>query len=464
MGYVLNSSDCNDNNSAIRPGAIEVCDGIDNDCDTTVDEGCSGSFAVNDQRSNAIPLVITPLGSCNSVSGDLSQASPSSQAQSICITGEDLWYSFVAVTSGMRAQVNSIQNNILIEVQDASGNMVNVENLQSVPGNEILNYGDLEAGEQYFISVRNFNSAQGSGQFSLCLNWLQESTCDMGAGPYNMCAMYKADFTNTMNYVFHFTPILGGETISHLSLGSTKVKLENIAGLNFNTTYNVTIDAVYTMSNGLGQSEQVQVSGSENCTVIMGMPNTTQVRSIDGCPNMKNLYSYIQATPHVCGNLGYEWEIQRTDITSAVMYRTSPNNSRFLQLTPANGFVSGGSYVVRVRPIVNSAVVIPFGPPRCVQLSGATLPLVNSEKNKALNFSFYPNPADEFLNVQIEGANGEGIQYEILDISGRRVQKNKILLNENYNSVLDISSLVSGLYYLRIFDMSETKSHAFIKK
>jgi len=39
-GYTLNV-DCNDNDTAVNPGATEVCDGQDNDCDSSVDEGCN---------------------------------------------------------------------------------------------------------------------------------------------------------------------------------------------------------------------------------------------------------------------------------------------------------------------------------------------------------------------------------------------------------------------------------------
>lgn len=38
-GYVSNFDDCDDTNPAVHPGATEVCDGVDNDCDNSIDEG-----------------------------------------------------------------------------------------------------------------------------------------------------------------------------------------------------------------------------------------------------------------------------------------------------------------------------------------------------------------------------------------------------------------------------------------
>ncbi|HWQ99509.1 MAG TPA: putative metal-binding motif-containing protein [Candidatus Methylomirabilis sp.] len=50
----LFGSDCNDLNAAVHPGAVELCDGLDNDCDLQTDEGCSGP-PTGDTDGDGIP-------------------------------------------------------------------------------------------------------------------------------------------------------------------------------------------------------------------------------------------------------------------------------------------------------------------------------------------------------------------------------------------------------------------------
>ncbi|MBI5756026.1 MAG: SBBP repeat-containing protein [Nitrospirae bacterium] len=73
-GYVSNSTDCNDGNASINPGAIEVCNGVDDNCNGQTDEGVQNIY-YRDADSDTYGNVSVTTQACTQPSGYVSNSS-----------------------------------------------------------------------------------------------------------------------------------------------------------------------------------------------------------------------------------------------------------------------------------------------------------------------------------------------------------------------------------------------------
>ncbi|MCP3168481.1 MopE-related protein [Myxococcus qinghaiensis] len=73
-GYVTDTTDCNDSSASVRPGASEVCDSVDNNCNGTTDEGVTSTF-YRDADGDGYGSASQPTHACTQPGGYVANAS-----------------------------------------------------------------------------------------------------------------------------------------------------------------------------------------------------------------------------------------------------------------------------------------------------------------------------------------------------------------------------------------------------
>ncbi len=74
--------------------------------------------------------------------------------------------------------------------------------------------------------------------------------------------------------------------------------------------------------------------------------------------------------------------------------------------------------------------------------------LTNLDTNEKASIKVYPNPSNDFINVDIEADRFSSSEIELFDIQGRLVKKSK--LNAQIGNRIDVSNLSSGAYTYRV--------------
>ncbi len=435
--YVTVSGDCNNSLITIYPGAPEMCDLVDNDCDGMTDEGC-GVAPANDQRVAAINLSVQEINVCQAISGTLLGATPSAEASSAVVTGEDVWYRFTANSAGVRVLLQGSAFNGLIELQDAAGNTLDTENVVSTAGPEILNHYNalfpLVSGQQYFICIRNVNSTSGTGNFTLCVQRLRATACNSGAGPFTTCNNFKAIWVGASGYQFVFT---NTSTLQqHVSTASNGITITSLSSLLPGQVYSASITALYALSNGAGQTENVSITTPAACTFSMAPHANIELRSTDWCSNgPRQANAFIAANTWLCGAAHYQWRFRQVLPVQDAAYGlpiAGPPTNRFLNLAIA-GLLPGSTYDVQIRPMFAGGVAGNWSTTaRCLQIVGsagmqeeeAAMHDLRSARTADDRRDLYPNPNDGrsfTCRISSEDDCDEAV-VEITDVHGRRIE------------------------------------------
>jgi len=502
-GYLLNNTDCDDAVATTYPGATELCNSVDDNCSGFVDEGCPSTIA-GEEPFNSLSAPSAMYSYCSSFYGTLAGAFPSTLAQSTCITGEDRWYNFTALSTGVTVFIGSNANDIVIELQDANGNVIDVENTVLGIGTEVLTTTGLTAGLLYRVGVRNYNSnAQAGGQFSGCIRHLRAGGSDSGTSAtwpstIGMCNVFKAAYCGGTGVQYRYTwtgltGIAAGQVYTRTQTSDYLTITSVTPMLPAGCMYNVLVTTIYTIPNGAGTNEVFEMPAATPTTITISANPLTSLRTSDRCsagPRYRG--AVVASLPWVCGVTNWRWRFTEVNplnlqTVGLPIEQNRGAASNYLTLTSVTALQYGKTYAVQTSPIYTyTSTNYQWGPVTYMCIIGSAGMVVDSTEDVSqdasqdspkglpedlathlsenLELSVYPNPSNgEGLTMTLSGVTSSNVQVKVYDALGRKIESKRYAVDGTLQTTLNFANeLSNGLYILEVSTEDVTRSVRFM--